>query len=51
VREAKSNREIAAALSLSEKTIKRYMTILMQKVNVKNRVQLAIYAQKYMDRE
>jgi DNA-binding NarL/FixJ family response regulator len=48
--EAKSNREIAAAMSLSEKTVKRYMTILMQKMNVRNRVQLAIYAQKHMRR-
>jgi DNA-binding NarL/FixJ family response regulator len=48
--EAKSNREIAAALSLSEKTVKRYMTILMQKMNVRNRVQLAIRAQKHIRR-
>ena len=48
---AKTNREIALNLSVSEKTIKRHMTILMQKMNVTTRLQLAVYAQRYRERE
>ncbi|GAU86884.1 response regulator transcription factor [Bosea sp. BIWAKO-01] len=42
----KQNREIANALSLSEKTIKSYMTDLMAKLNVRNRLELVLAAQK-----
>ncbi len=42
----KQNREIARALSLSEKTIKGYMTHLMQKLNARNRLEVVIAAQK-----
>lgn len=42
----KQNREIASALSLSEKTIKRYMTDLMAKLNVRNRLEAVLAAQK-----
>jgi DNA-binding NarL/FixJ family response regulator len=34
----KTNKEIAVELNLSEKTVKHYMTLLMQKLQVKNRV-------------
>jgi two-component system nitrate/nitrite response regulator NarL len=44
---ARTNREIAATLHLSEKTVKRYMTVLMQKLHARNRVEVAIHAQKY----
>ena len=40
--DGKTNREIATALTLSEKTIKHYMTLLMQKLNVRNRLEVAI---------
>ncbi len=40
------NKEIAARLGISEKTVKHYMTILMQKLNVTNRVEAVIAAQK-----
>ena len=38
----KTNREIAAALQVSEKTIKHYMTLLMQKVDARNRLEVAM---------
>jgi DNA-binding NarL/FixJ family response regulator len=37
-----TNREIGLAINISEKTVKHYMTSLMQKLNVRNRVQLVI---------
>lgn len=42
----KPNKEIAARLGISEKTVKHYMTILMQKLSVTNRVEAVIAAQK-----
>lgn len=42
----KQNREIARALSLSEKTVKGYMTHLMHKLNARNRLEVVIAAQK-----
>ncbi len=44
--DGKQNREIAIALSLSEKTVKGYMTHLMQKLHARNRVEVVIAAQK-----
>ena len=41
-----SNRQIADQLHLSEKTIKHYMTNILQKLQVKNRVEAALLAQK-----
>jgi DNA-binding NarL/FixJ family response regulator len=40
--EAKSNKEIARTLNLSEKTVKHYMTNLMNKLNVKSRVEVVL---------
>jgi DNA-binding NarL/FixJ family response regulator len=40
--EAKSNKEIGRALNLSEKTIKHYMTNLMNKLRVKNRLEVVL---------
>lgn len=42
----KQNREIANALSLSEKTVKGYMTLLMQKLKARNRLEVVIAAQR-----
>ena len=39
-----SNRDIAADVSLSEKTVKHYMTNIMNKLHVSNRVQAALKA-------
>ncbi len=40
-----SNKEVANQLDLSEKTIKHYMTGIMQKLDVRNRVEAALVAQ------
>jgi two-component system, NarL family, nitrate/nitrite response regulator NarL len=42
----RTNREIADQLHISEKTVKHYMTVLMQKLNVRNRLEVVIAAQK-----
>jgi DNA-binding NarL/FixJ family response regulator len=41
-----TNRQIAADLQIGEKTVKNYMTILMQKLNVRNRLEVLLAAQK-----
>jgi len=42
-----SNKEIGIELSLQEKTIKHYMTNILQKLHVKNRVQAALIAKEH----
>lgn len=42
----RSNKEIAEEVFLSEKTIKHYMTNILQKLQVRNRVEAALLAQK-----
>lgn len=42
----KQDREIAHALSLSEKTVNGYMTNLMHKLNARNRFEVVVAAQK-----
>ena len=41
-----TNKEIGISLSLSEKTVKHYMTVLMQKLDVRNRVEVVLAAQE-----
>jgi DNA-binding NarL/FixJ family response regulator len=41
-----TNRQIASELKLGEKTVKNYMTILMQKLNARNRLEVLLAAQK-----
>lgn len=41
-----SNKEIANKLNLSDKTVKHYMTQIMQKFNVRNRVEVVLQAQR-----
>ena len=38
----KPNKKIAESLGISEKTVKHYMTIIMQKLNVQNRVEAVL---------
>ncbi|MCY0097078.1 response regulator transcription factor [Hoeflea sp. J2-29] len=38
----RTNREIAGELGISEKTVKHYMTLLMEKVNARNRLEVAM---------
>jgi len=47
----KTNREIAVSLRISEKTVKNYMTILMQKLNARNRLEVVIAAQAITEHE
>ncbi|GAF96972.1 unnamed protein product, partial [marine sediment metagenome] len=46
----RSNKEIAEQIFLSEKTIKHYMTNILQKLQVRNRVEAAMLAQKAKSR-
>lgn len=41
-----SNKEVGARLHLSEKTVKHYMTILMEKLGVRNRTEAALLARE-----
>ncbi len=41
-----SNKEIGQRLHLAEKTVKHYMTNILQKLHVRNRVEAALLAQK-----
>jgi two-component system, NarL family, nitrate/nitrite response regulator NarL len=43
--DGKTNREIASDLGITERTVKHYMTVLMQKLNVRNRVEAVIATQ------
>jgi DNA-binding NarL/FixJ family response regulator len=47
----KTNKEIAIAIKISEKTVKHYMTALMQKLQVRNRVEVVIAAQKFGEQQ
>ncbi len=42
-----SNREVGAALELQEKTVKHYMTSILQKLHVRNRVEAAMLARQH----
>lgn len=42
----RTNREIAEILTISEKTVKHYMTIIMQKLHARNRLEVVIAAQQ-----
>ncbi|HBX53800.1 response regulator [Pseudomonas sp. UBA2684] len=44
-----TNREVAAKLSLSEKTVKYYMTNVMQKLHARNRVEAVTAVQRYWE--
>lgn len=44
--EAKSNKEIARTLNLTEKTVKHYMTNLMYKLKVKSRLEVVLAVQR-----
>lgn len=46
-----SNKEIGQKLFLTEKTIKHYVTNILQKLHVSNRVQAALLAQQKADRK
>ena len=43
-----SNREVGQALDLQEKTVKHYMTAILQKLHVRNRVEAAMLAREHL---
>src|SRR5690606_8600249 len=51
VLEGRTNKDIGRQLKLTEKTVKYYMTIIMQKLNVKNRVGVAMAARSLVSGE
>jgi DNA-binding NarL/FixJ family response regulator len=46
VAQGKTNKEIAAELFLTEKTVKHYVTNVLHKLQVRNRVEAALLASK-----
>ncbi|HSF94793.1 MAG TPA: response regulator transcription factor [Thermohalobaculum sp.] len=46
-----SNKEVARALDLQEKTVKHYMTGILQKLNARNRVEATVIARNAWDAE
>lgn len=47
VQQGKTNAEIAQNLNLSEKTARNYVSTLLEKLHLSNRIELATYAVKY----
>ena len=43
-----TNKQIASTLNISEKTVKHYMTSLMQKLNARNRTEAVLAAQQFI---
>ncbi len=48
VAEGKSNKEVGLALDLQEKTVKHYMTSILQKLHLRNRVEAAVFAREHL---
>lgn len=46
-----SNKEVADALGLQEKTVKHYMTTILEKLHARNRVEAALIAHKAFERK
>jgi DNA-binding NarL/FixJ family response regulator len=46
-----TNKEIGESLFLAEKTIKHYMTNILQKLHVRSRVEAALWAQKHSNKK
>ncbi|UIJ73386.1 response regulator transcription factor [Aurantimonas sp. HBX-1] len=44
-----SNKAIGAQLAITEKTVKHYMTLLIQKLNAANRLEVVLAVQKFAD--
>ncbi len=47
IAEGLSNRELAQALTISEKTVKKHVSSILRKLNLADRTQAAIYAYKH----
>ena len=48
VADGKSNKEVGRVLDLQEKTVKHYMTSILQKLQVRNRVEAAMLAREHL---
>ena len=48
VAEGKSNKDVGLALDLQEKTVKHYMTSILQKLHLRNRVEAAVFAREHL---
>lgn len=48
VADGRSNKEIAAALFLSEGTVRNYLSVILDKLNLRDRTQLAVYYYKHL---
>lgn len=48
VADGRSNKEIAATLFLSEGTVRNYLSIILDKLNLRDRTQLAVYYYKHL---
>lgn len=48
VAEGKSNKEVGLILDLQEKTVKHYMTSILQKLQVRNRTEAALLARQHL---
>lgn len=48
VAEGKSNKEVGRVLELQEKTVKHYMTSILQKLHVRNRTEAAVLAREHL---
>jgi two-component system, NarL family, nitrate/nitrite response regulator NarL len=48
LRDGKTNREIAERLAISEKTVKHHMSVIMQKLQVRNRVEATLAILKHL---
>ena len=46
--EGRSNKEIGLAMELQEKTVKHYMTSILQKLHLRNRVEAAVLAREHL---
>ncbi len=44
----RTNKEIGGSLGLAEKTVKHYMSIIMQKMQARNRLEVVIAAQRHL---
>ncbi len=47
IRDGKTNREISRALSLSEKTVRNYVSSILSKLDLSNRAEAASYAERH----
>ena len=50
VAQGRSNKEVGRELNIQEKTVKHYMTSILQKLHLRNRVEAAVLAREHLTR-